>query len=388
MEKGSERIGSIDLLRALAIFLIICFHLAYDLHQNNSIRIVGFIGVSLFFIISGFLLAKKYPYQEGLSLRWFFKRYLKIASIYYVSLLAIVLLFGKQVYFGSLWKNLIYHFFFLDFLSENISYGIISPAWFIVPLIGLYILFPYLNKYTKKTPWFLASVFIVMALTRIHYGTFTEFNPLFFIGEFCFGIACAYGMERKALLISLITILVLPIMVIPFLIFFFVFSLDWKFLPDKVLGIIGANTVLLFLFHEAVIKVALGKWEIYPLGRFNSLFLIFAFMIGSSYISGRMQGLFSSRKKKIVKRRNKFKMLQVLFVSFILIYSLFLVYNVATSEKVSLSPGKEKGFYPLPNNDYFGKTFIGKIYDNYLNRLKIQPSEMIISIKGIQGMLT
>jgi len=135
----------IDLAKTIGILAVILFHVAYEISLNNELRPIGFIGVSLFFIASGFVLAKKYAGLEFFSFKWIYRRYLKIALIYYPALIAIAVLLGNQTYTGSIIKNLIVHFSFLDAYFSDVQYSIISPAWFFAPLMGLYLLFPYLN---------------------------------------------------------------------------------------------------------------------------------------------------------------------------------------------------------------------------------------------------
>ncbi|MFH1585655.1 MAG: acyltransferase family protein [archaeon] len=290
--KKEGRISSIDLLRAIAIVMVISFHLLYQITQDNSLRPIGFVAISLFFILSGFILAKKYPKLDSFSIKWFFKRYLRVAILYYIALVAVVLIFSKQVYSGSLFKNLLYHFAFIGFISKETAYGIISPAWFVIPLIGLYILYPYLNKFIKKNPIFLIFAFLITFWFRYTYGGLTSFCPMFFLGEFCFGIAFAHNKNNWALLISIITIAIAPFMILPYLIFYILYYIDNKYLPSKILGFIGANTLMLFLFHEAYIRVALGDWHIYSLSKFSSLTLLSIIMISSNYTYIKIQKFF------------------------------------------------------------------------------------------------
>jgi hypothetical protein len=49
-----------------------------------------------------------------------------------------------------------------------------------------------INRLMKKYSWTIFLVFIIMVFVRVGDGTFTSWNPLFFIGEFCFGILFAY----------------------------------------------------------------------------------------------------------------------------------------------------------------------------------------------------
>lgn len=319
VNQHKERLCSIDLLRTLAIVLVVIFHFLFEFIYDTSLRYLGFIGISLFFIISGFVLAKKYPDKERFSSRWFLKRYIKIASLYYLALVAVIILFQKQVYSGSLMKNLFLNAFFLGFLSPDSIYGIISPAWFLTPLIALYILFPYLNRYTKKYKWFLVAVFLAVLLFRILNGALTSFSPLFFMGEFCFGISLAHEKGRKIspLAISFIMIFFMPVMFIPFILFYLTYSLNLKFLPS-VWKVIGENTLVVFLFHEALINIIIGRWHIFQLNIYHGLFLMIIAIISLVYISKKIQKFIFSKNffvkppgKRILSLNKKSKVKQM-----------------------------------------------------------------------------
>lgn len=273
-----ERFAFVDILKILSIFLVVLFHILYEFNQNNALRPIGLVGVSLFFIISGFTLAKRYAYLESFSLKWFLKRYFKVSSVYYIAIIVIAVLFAIQTYPGKLLNNLFVHFFFLDYFFPQYQYSIISPAWFLVPLMGLYILFPYLNRFVKKYDWFIVVPFLIALIYRIYAGTFTSYSPLFFIADFCFGIYLAH--HKKNLILFVLPFLFLmakPVMVIPFFIFLSLsYFNSWK--SDSWAGLfLSENIILIFLFHESFMKVLFGKWEIYGLGIGISLIiLIFA----------------------------------------------------------------------------------------------------------------
>jgi peptidoglycan/LPS O-acetylase OafA/YrhL len=296
IKKKEERFLAIDVLRALAIFLVILFHFLYEIYLNNDLRPIGFIGLSLFFIISGYVLAKNYPENKKFSWKWFLKRFVRIASLYYLAVLSIVLLFGRQTYSGKI-TDILLHLVFLDPLSKSAAYSIISPAWFLTPLIGLYLLYPYLNKYIKKDQIsFLIIIFAIMAVFRTLDGTFTSYSPIFFIGEFCFGIAFASEKKNPALIISALTIFIRPIMFLPFLIFYFCYNLKLKFLPKKPFEFIGVYTFVFFLFHEAIIKVCFNKWHIFNLNLTKEIIVILIVIVICSYISKKIQDFFNNKK--------------------------------------------------------------------------------------------
>jgi peptidoglycan/LPS O-acetylase OafA/YrhL len=292
-----RRIAYIDILRVLAIALVISFHFLYDTNPSTSLRYIGFAGVSLFFMISGFVLAENYPNLINFSARWFAKRYVKIAVLYFLAMLTIAFLFGKQSYPGNLASNILVHLAFLDQFFPQFAYSLISPAWFLVPLIYLYLFFPYLNRFIKKDARLLIIPFVVMAIVRISDGTLTSYSPLFFIGEFCFGMAFAYGKKNVALVVSSIVALINPIMFLTFATFYVFSFFDFRMIgPTSIIDIIAANTIELFLFHEAFINIIMGKWTIYNMNVFNELAIFLLVATIAVYISKRTDNYILSRR--------------------------------------------------------------------------------------------
>ncbi|OYT36581.1 hypothetical protein B6U91_00855 [Candidatus Pacearchaeota archaeon ex4484_71] len=271
--KHKGNIFFIDILKVIAIVLIIFFHTWYNLKKPIP-REVGFVGVSLFFIISGYLLKIRYPRLKELSSKYFKKRYLKIAPPYYLSLILVAVLLGKQAASGNIIGNLISHFLFVDFLFLEYKYGIISPAWFLIPLIMLYLLYPYLNKYNSKYKWFFGAAFLLSLVIKFHEGTLASFSPFFFLGEFLFGMLLAQNRRKEAILISLFSILINPWMGLPFAIFF-IFSMEKLKLPEnRIIKFLSKQTLWLFLIHESILKVAIGRWKIHHLNTVYSLIIL------------------------------------------------------------------------------------------------------------------
>jgi len=267
---ASERIGWVDIARIIAIALIVGFHLLYALQPEQGLRPIGFIGASLFFIISGFMLANRYPDLAGFDFGWLKKRFVRIASIYYPALIAMALLFPAYNYYRGLY-DLALHFLFLNWISHDTAFSIISAGWFIVPLIALYALFPMLNRMMRSNTLngsnaiFLYAAFSLELANRIIIKDLVSFSPVFFIGEFCFGMAIANGERRWwVLAAALLPAAINPMMLMPFVLFL---ALNRFFgsaarLP-RMLSLVAENTFEIFLFHEALIMVALGRWDIY-----------------------------------------------------------------------------------------------------------------------------
>jgi len=290
MGSGNNRIVWIDFARIIAIVLIVGFHLLYALNENQGLRSYGFVGASLFFILSGYMLAFRYPDVTGFDFDWLKKRFVKIVSLYYPALIAMALLFPIDTYYRGPY-DLGLHFIFMNWISQDTAYSIISAGWFIVPLIGLYLLFPYLNRFMKKAPYLIFIAFALELANRFMVKDLVSFSPVFFLGEFCFGMIIANG-ERKWWLLAaaLIPAIINPVLLVPFVLFFILSSLAGAVLKlPGPLSLVAGNTFEIFLFHEAAIMVALGRWSLYGQGMLVSLIGLGTAIVLVKLISKRIQ---------------------------------------------------------------------------------------------------
>ncbi|VVC04235.1 Acyltransferase family protein [Candidatus Bilamarchaeum dharawalense] len=284
-----ERLGWIDFGRALAIFLVVVFHVAYQFTRDENLRIVGFLGVSLFFIISGFMLSTKYPKLRSFDLKWFFKRYVKVASIYYLAIIAIVILFANQSYQQGIYDILL-HFLFLNWLDPSTQYTLISPSWFLIPLMALYLAYPYLNKLIRKSEWFVVVAFIITIIYGIQENSpLTSFSLLFFLAQFCFGMASAQGIGKIMIIGPLLMAIYNPLLAIPYIVFWIIYLS--KIPPIGSITLISKHTIEIFLFHEAIMNVCIGKWNVYGLEMPYSLLITISCFLVATLIASRLQKL-------------------------------------------------------------------------------------------------
>lgn len=266
-----DRIFWVDLIKIIAIVLIVLFHVLYELNKDLNLRPMGFVGVSLFFIASGYILTYKYNSLKSFDLNWFGKRYLKIASLYYPALLVIALLFGIQVYEISghgLIPDLFLHFSFTNWFFHDTAYSIISPAWFLVPLIALYLFFPYINRFVSANKYYALLLVGLSVLVRYYAQTWTSFSPLYFVGDFALGIALLHFEESWLILFGLLNAVANPLMVIPTIIIFILYCVR-KPIDTllKIIDFIGRYTFEIFLFHESLLMILLGKWNVFGLSK-------------------------------------------------------------------------------------------------------------------------
>lgn len=162
---GRERLDILDGLRGLAIVLVVWYHVALVSGQAfgplNFIAQSGYLGVDLFFFISGFCLF--YPYARALiegraqpTVRRFFeRRLLKIVPSYLLALGVFAIVYHAQ--FASPQDAAVQIFSHLTFLHtlSPATYGAISgPLWTIGVEVQFYLLFPLIVPWFRRSPFF------------------------------------------------------------------------------------------------------------------------------------------------------------------------------------------------------------------------------------------
>lgn len=158
-------ITALDGVRAWAIIFVIIFHMSYTTGNNlwdwrtnplaSSLAVAGYSGVSLFFVLSGFLLFLPYAKALLFAGRWplarsfYVRRALRIWPGYYLSLFALVLLSARQyLQPANLSKLGLFVVFYMDsirptFRQLNGPYWTLAVEWqfyMIMPLLMLGIL--------------------------------------------------------------------------------------------------------------------------------------------------------------------------------------------------------------------------------------------------------
>ncbi|PGW74258.1 acyltransferase [Bacillus cereus] len=194
MEFSQKRIFGLDLVRSIAILLVLCAHgldffLAPVLEESFIGRIInrslsfplGFFGVELFFILSGFLIGGliiKELVEDGHwrnLLNFYFRRWIRTLPLYYLVVLLLVLF---PVGAGFTWENL---FFIQNFNSGTLAFNPVSWSlsveewfYFTIPLIML-LTFRFI-KGNKRT-YFMGvslSIIILSLIARILLVVFTD----------------------------------------------------------------------------------------------------------------------------------------------------------------------------------------------------------------------
>lgn len=183
-----QRIFGLDVVRALAIALVVFSHLYYLTDNQSSLLLslsglAGYLGVEIFFVLSGFLIGTillKQFLKDQFSIRdvlYFLKRrwYRTLPNYYLV--LGIVLLIAFFSGFQLSWKVWRYFFFLQNFEQYSItifveSWSLSVEEWtyFLVPVMLFFVAF--LVKSTKKI-LFITTVFVLIVL--FHFFRYIHF---------------------------------------------------------------------------------------------------------------------------------------------------------------------------------------------------------------------
>ncbi|GAC1522141.1 MAG: acyltransferase [Vulcanimicrobiaceae bacterium] len=218
-----EHLGALDGLRGIAIALVVWYHLwqitwlPADVHLGaatiglNAIPEAGFVGVDLFYFISGFVLFV--PYARALcdgrrapTMREFaLRRALKIVPSYYLSI-AVAIAFGWAHLTSSsdAVVQVLSHAFFVHVFSNDTYGGINGVLWSLAIEVQFYVIFPIVAWCAMRRP---PATFAALAAGALAYRLAVVHHPDALhemqqlpgtLDLFAFGMGCAYGYRAIA----------------------------------------------------------------------------------------------------------------------------------------------------------------------------------------------
>lgn len=191
-----NKIFGLDLMRVLAILLVLAAHILWIYHNysnllTKAVNFSGFIGVELFFVLSGFLIGKSllrlflnpdYNYQSvSIFLR---RRWFRIMPNYLFVLLLNITVFtflGYQI--EDAWK----YFFFLQnfshpmlpFFPESWSMSIKEIPYFILPFV--FLVLAKVAKRVSRNQLFVIAILtciVLVLLAKVEYHLHNENHTL------------------------------------------------------------------------------------------------------------------------------------------------------------------------------------------------------------------
>ncbi len=187
---ATRTFGSLDGLRALSILGVVWHHTQQGVH---SLRMAyrGFLGVDLFFVISGFLivtlLLRERRRTGTISLKKFYiRRFLRIFPPYYgvLALVAIIAFLKPGDQSNVIRRDLPYALFYISNLVPMLS--ILNPTWSLSVEEQFYLVVPALQKLAR--PAFPAVIVVAYLLVSLPpFGFFPNWKLPDFFRETTFG---------------------------------------------------------------------------------------------------------------------------------------------------------------------------------------------------------
>lgn len=159
LDSSNHRDTRLDLFRSVAVLLVVFFH--FNIHTsiipgwNQLIREGGALGVSMFFMLSGYLIAN--PFIESLNnntsysyQKHFIKRLLRILPLYWISCIIFYLLrnYIHTYYQGSYSFSI--HDLLLNMLFLKDDFRVLNPViWTLKIEVLFYLFFPVFFYFIK-----------------------------------------------------------------------------------------------------------------------------------------------------------------------------------------------------------------------------------------------
>ncbi|MBV8490389.1 MAG: acyltransferase [Candidatus Eremiobacteraeota bacterium] len=213
-----QRLGVLDGLRGIAVLLVLWYHvweISWLSAQPNSLEFLpetGFVGVLLFFFLSGFVIT--YPFERGVRgqgrmptwghFAW--RRFTKIMPSYVLSIVvAYAIGYAQKQPDASPLPDVTTHLLFIHtwFLDR---YGTINGVlWTLAVEVEFYCVFPLVWWGFRRQPWLVAGAMIAIAWAwRVWqytccygttFGSYEENLPGY-LDIFAFGMLSAYLFVR------------------------------------------------------------------------------------------------------------------------------------------------------------------------------------------------
>ena len=274
---GLKYRSEIDGLRALAVIPVVFFHAGLDLFSG------GFVGVDIFFVISGYLITTiilKELENNSFSIKYFYERRARrilpalIFMIYISSIFAFVLLTRSELgsYFGSVSATILFYsnFYFwktapyfeseaeLEPLIHTWSLSIEEQFYILVPLL-LLLSYKYIRKYIFIVLGiiFFGSLFICQLLALKTGGTLNFYFTLARAWELALGgLAAHFLLKNKVLVPQTISnfFSVIGLFLLLFSIFYFsrhtLYPSLYTLLPT-----IGTVLIIIFANEHSYVKI-------------------------------------------------------------------------------------------------------------------------------------
>ena len=367
--KFSKKIYEIQFLRSIAVLFVVFFHLFPEKF------IGGYIGVDIFFVISGFLMMKIMNDKSESVIIFYLSRLKRILPTL-ITVIILVSIFSLFIFLKDVSNNTLLSAFSSIFFYSNFFFWTTTQNYFAIqknylPLLHtwslslefqFYLLVPFFYKLIKKYKQasiflLLSAIFISLLFSYLFIGRSQSFYLLpYRLNEFLLGSLLYFVRKFKVSNFICDTFFFL---VLAFL-FYFVFTYDQSNFPgikaffvcllifivlyfnnfkyafflikNKFIQHIGKISYSLFLLHWPII-VFVNYLIIRQLSLFEKLFLFLVILILSNLLFNLIENFFA--KINLGKFKNKIKFFYILGTLFIIISTIIVKYDLILNFRIN-----------------------------------------------------
>ncbi len=200
-------IYNIQLLRFVAAMLVVVYHCAAQLPGNNSVfqaffstgESLGFAGVDIFFVISGFIMAHTSSGQAGITRSFDFarRRLARIFSGYWPFFIFSIVIFGyfRAEHFAD--SNLLKSFLLWP---QPLNHVLLEITWTLSYELYFYLLFSFLILFSKpqnRNTFILLAFVFVLVLNLYQHFIAHSFSPdnIYYLGFWSQFLTAPYLLE-------------------------------------------------------------------------------------------------------------------------------------------------------------------------------------------------
>lgn len=357
MKSGGVRVDSLDHLRGvLAVSIMIYHYIAWSfpgwMSPGSLVSVLGYYGVSAFFVISGASLSLAYSGRMNSAsdmYKFFVRRFFRIAPLYWVAItltIAVVVWYkGSLRYLYSLSAFDVFANYSLAFSIFGPSKSLVTGGWSIGNEVFFYLFFPFLFVLMKRSAGgalfaLLASAsmlvfwaFVCVPMSRDAgveaWGAYTS-NPnqvLFFVAGMAIGAFSKPGSMRAAwsyvgLVFSMVVLFSVSVenrpslvegwwriilSVTTLLLVFCVYQVNWSSANSigRVLSFFGAISYSLYLLHPIVRLAFISASRKIELNQIGVILASVALTVAISWLSYKFIELPGMRFGSSIGRRQK-----------------------------------------------------------------------------------
>ena len=335
--------SALDVIRGIAIILVVCYHVFPCLGFFDF----GWLGVDLFFVLSGFLITNILLISKNETdffQKFYLRRTFRILPLYFLTLTLFFFIGGiifdqqsptsvyyyynsNQLYFWTFTQNVLF------IINGLPAMPYLTHLWSLAIEMQFYLLWPYIIYLIRdeiKLLWFVGFIIIAVITTRciiyLHYPQKVEFyyfNTITRIDTLLIGSLASLAIRFPHK--SNLNISYSFISISLFLFFFILISRGNIYLYDSISATIG-YTIFAFLFSSIIYLISINKIRLNLRTKYHK-FLIFSGKISYGiYIFHLPVYLIVSTKFTLLPQtfitNQYYSKLTVSFLSIIITYSL------------------------------------------------------------------